>query len=77
MVGMGCEVPDHPAAGRPVVETVALALEIEQADDFSRGIGDELDRRPLVALLLPFDGIEERGVEERQETTTQPPHLVR
>jgi hypothetical protein len=77
MIGMGGQVPDHPATAGPVVETVAFALEIQQADDLAVGVGDELDRRPFVALLLSLDGIEERRVEERQEAAAQPTRLVR
>src|SRR5258708_6826006 len=64
VVGMSCQVPDHPAAAGTVVETVAFALEIEKPHEFALVVSDELDRRTFVTLLLSFDGIEERGIEE-------------
>src|SRR5258708_40340543 len=77
MVGMSCQVPDHPAAAGPVVETVAFALEVEKPYKLALVFGDELDRRTFVMLLLSLDGIEKRRIEERQETTAQPTDLVR
>src|SRR6187200_3494845 len=73
---MNCEMPDHPAASRPVGKSVAVALKIEKPDDLASVLGHELDSRLLVALLLTLDRVEERGVKERQYAAPQPALLV-
>src|SRR6188508_2465783 len=73
---MYCEMPDHPAASRPVGKSVAVALKIEKPNDLASVLGHELDSRLLVALLLALDRVEERGVEERQYAAPQPASLV-
>jgi hypothetical protein len=40
MVGMSCQVPDHPAAAGPVIQTLAFTLEIEKPYDLSFVVGD-------------------------------------
>jgi hypothetical protein len=70
------EMPDHPAGARPRGETVAPALKVEQADDLALLLRHQLDRRFVVVLLASLDGVEERRVEEGEQTADQPAALV-
>ena len=74
---MDGEVPDHPAGAGPVRELRCLALEIEEADDRSVRLRDQLDRGPLVVLLLPLDRIPEGRAEEGEDPAAHPADLVR
>jgi hypothetical protein len=76
VIGMGREMPDHPAGPGPSRQTVALALQVEQPDDAAVLLCHQLDRVSVVALLLALHRVEEGGVEEGQEPTDQPAALV-
>src|SRR5262252_6498773 len=76
MIGVRCEVPDHSAGSRPGGQAVALALHVDQSDDHAVLLRYQFDRISFVALFFTLDGVEERGVEERQQPADQPTTLV-
>src|SRR6266576_2982335 len=76
VIGMGRQMPDHSPGSGPSRQAVALALQIEQSDDRAVLVRYQLDRILGVSLLLALDGVEEGGVEERQEPADQPAALV-
>ena len=79
VVRVGRDVPDHPAEPLPLGADGArlpLELDVDQAHDLAPDVRDELDRRPVVVLLVGADVVVVRGAEERERTTSDPALLV-
>ena len=72
-------MPDHAAEAGTVLADGAgllLVLDVDEPDDRAVHLGDELDARTLVVLLLPLDGVVVRRVEEREHAALEPAALV-
>src|SRR6266508_1504369 len=70
------QVPDHSPGSGPWGQAFAFAFQVKKTDDRPAFLCNQLDRLPLVALLLALDGVEKRGVEERQQAADKPATLV-
>ena len=69
VVGMNGEVPDRPPCPGVANSRLEAVLEVKEPDDLAVLLGDELDRRPLVPLLLPPTS--SKNAEPRNESTRQ------